>query len=105
MNDLHKRDVKFLEWLSKAYSKLPEGEDFQATDEFMFELWKRCWHTAFATGLAHGRHQAVLNQKERKRREREAMPKEVMLGLFTNTLSGREFGRAVEAWHGIKEQK
>jgi hypothetical protein len=48
-------DKRFLDWFSKAYSELPEDEDFLLSSVLMYETWTACWRRAYAVGYAEGR--------------------------------------------------
>jgi len=92
---------KFNEWFSEAYSKLPEGEDFPLDDEFMYDIWKACWSRAYGAGHVDGRNQIETRYRTKEIRSRHRMPEVVMRETFTNSLTAREFGLAIERWHGI----
>lgn len=94
-------DDKFHEWFSIAYSKLPEGEDFPVDVEFMYYVWKACWSRAYGVGQARGQHQMIIHYRTKEIRSRHRMPEVVMRETFTKSLSAREFGLAIEKWHGI----
>lgn len=94
-------DEKFQEWFSEAYAKLPEGKDFPVDVEFMYGIWKSCWSRAYGVGHAHGRNQVEINYRTKEIRTRHRMPEVVMRETFTKSLSAREFGLAIEKWHGI----
>jgi len=93
---------KFNEWFSEAYSKLPEGEDFPLDDEFMYKVWLACWRRAYGVGLAHGQNQMVIRYRQREERKVTPMSYTEMESLFKQCSSGRDFGRLVERWHGIR---
>jgi hypothetical protein len=95
-------DETFHEWFSKAYSKLPEGEDFPVDVEFMYYVWKACWSRAYGVGQARGQHQMVIRYRQKEERKVTPMSYIEMESLFKQCSSGRDFGRLVEKWHGIK---
>jgi hypothetical protein len=95
-------DETFHEWFSKAYSKLPEGEDFPVDVEFMYYVWKACWSRAYGVGQARGQHQMVIRYRQKEERKVTPMSYIEMESLFKQCSSGRDFGRLVERWHGIK---
>jgi hypothetical protein len=100
---MNRCEETFQDWLSDAYSKLPEGEDFPVDDEFMYEIWQRCWRRAYSIGLSHGQDQTVTRFRMMEERKVTPMPNDVMLQLFKRCQTGREFGKEVEKWHGIRE--
>lgn len=94
-------EYKFNEWLSEAYSKLPEGEDFPVDVEFMYDVWKACWSRAYGAGHVDGRSQIETRYRTKEIRSRHLMPEVVMRETFNKSSSAREFGLAIEKWHGI----
>ena len=97
-------DETFHEWFSKAYSKLPEGEDFPVDVEFMYYVWKACWSRAYGVGQARGQHQMVIRYRQKEERKVTPMSYIEMESLFKQCSSGRDFGRLIEKWHGIRGQ-
>ena len=94
-------DISFLEWFSKTYAELPEGEDFPCDTEFMHEIWVRCWRRAYTAGIMRGQKQGRMHVERFNVRVRTPMPYYAMEDLFIGCKTGREFGRRVEKWHGI----
>ena len=94
-------DEKFHEWFSIVYSKLPEGEDFPVDVEFMYDIWLTCWRRAYGVGHAHGQRQTIIHYRTKEIRSRHRMPEVVMRETFNKSSSAREFGLAIEKWHGI----
>lgn len=95
-------EEKFDNWFSEEYAKLPEGEDFPVGYEFMYEVWLACWRRAYGVGLAHGQNQMIIRYRQREERKVTPMSYIEMESLFKQCSSGRDFGRLVERWHGIK---
>jgi hypothetical protein len=103
MNELSKHDQKFWLWFSKAYSKLPEGQDFPVSVEVLYEIWMGGWWSAYSVGWADG-HNSMLNKMNKLKKERRTpMPYYKMEDLFIGCKTGREFGLRIEKWHGIKD--
>lgn len=98
MNDC---ENKFHYWMSKAYSKLPKGEDFPSPDDFMFEVWQAAWRSAYSTGVNRGHRQRATQWHVREERKTIPMPYWQMEDLFSQCQTGREFGQKLEEWHGI----
>ena len=98
MNDC---ETKFHYWMSKAYSKLPEGEDFPLEMEHMYEVWQAAWRSAYSTGINRGQNQIVARMRMREKIERTPMPYWAMEDIFSQCKTGREFGKKIEEWHGI----
>lgn len=99
---MSKCDEKFHEWFSEEYSKLPEGEDFPIDDEFMYDIWLTCWRRAYGVGHAHGQRQMITHYRQKETRAVTPMSYIEMESLFRQCSSGRDFGRLVEKWHGIR---
>ena len=98
MNDC---ETKFHHWMSKAYSQLPEGEDFPAPDDFMFEVWQAAWRSAYSTGIQHGQKQGRQQVEYFNYCARRPMSYSQMEDLFEGCKNGREYGLKIERWHGI----
>ena len=92
---------KFHRWMSKAYSKLPEGEDFPMPTEFMLEVWQAAWRSAYSTAIQHGQKQGRGQIEKFNRQARTPMSYSTMEDLFEGCKTGREFGLKIEKWHGI----
>jgi hypothetical protein len=98
VKNLSKCDEKFWDWFSRAYAKLPEGQDFPLDDEDLYDLWVSMWPVIYHTGMAYGRGNAPV---------RRPMGDMNMRWLFDKCASktGLEFGLMVEKWHGITWDK
>jgi len=94
-------DERFLAWVSKAYSELPEGQDFPAPDEFMLEVWQAAWRSAYSSGIMQGQKQGRMQIEQQNNKGRTPMPYYTMEDLFVGCTTGREFGLKIERWHGI----
>ncbi len=101
MNDC---ESKFHTWMSKAYGKLPEGEDFPLRDEHMYEVWQAAWRSAYSTGIQRGQMQGRGQIERFNRNMRTPMGYSQMEELFEGCKTGREFGLRIEKWHGISDQ-
>ncbi len=99
---INKCDERFHEWVSRAYSELPEGQDFLAPDEFIYEVWQAAWRSAYSTGLARGQNQVKTHWRMSKDKKRTPMPYTAMADLFEGCETGREYGLRIEKWHGIE---
>ena len=98
MNDC---ENKFHHWMSRAYSELPEGEDFPSPDDFMFEVWQAAWRSAYSTGIMQGQKQGRRQIEKFNRQARYPMSYSQMEELFEGCQNGREYGLKIEQWHGI----
>ena len=87
--------------MSRAYSELPEGEDFPSPDDFMFEVWQAAWRSAYATGIMQGQKQGRRQIEKFNRQARYPMSYSQMEELFEGCQNGREYGLKIEQWHGI----
>lgn len=94
-------DQSFHSWVSRAYSELPEGQDFPADDEFLYEVWLAAWRSAYSTGIMRGQKQGRLQVEYFNKAARTPMPYHTMEDLFEGCKTGREFGLRIERWHGI----
>lgn len=102
MNKLNKCDEKFLNWFSNTYGNLKEGEDFSCDVDFMYEIWKKCWSSAYSVGRLRGHQQGYHHGVYVKTNSPlHPMPYYTMEDLFVGCKTGREFGLRVEKWHGI----
>ena len=98
----NKCEKRFHEWVSKTYSELPEGQDFPAPDEFMYEVWQAAWRSAYSTGLARGQNQMAARWHMAEDKKRIPMPYTTMADLFEGCETGRQYGLRIEKWHGIE---
>jgi hypothetical protein len=94
-------DERFLAWVSKAYSELPEGQDFPAPDEFMLEVWQAAWRSAYSSGIMQGQKQGRMQIEKFNKQTRTPMSYSTMEDLFEGCKNGREYGLKIERWHGI----
>jgi hypothetical protein len=101
MNDC---EEKFHRWMSRAYSKLPEEQDFPLRDEHMYEVWCAAWRSAYSTGIMRGQAQGRGQVEHFNYKARKRMPYSTMEDLFEGCKTGREFGLKIERWHGILEE-
>lgn len=101
MNDC---EGKFHHWMSRAYSELPEGQDFPADDEFLYEVWLAAWRSAYSTGIMRGQAQGRGQVEHFNYKARKRMPYSTMEELFEGCKNGREYGLKIERWHGIMEE-
>jgi hypothetical protein len=98
---LCQRDEKFHHWISRAYSKLPEGEDFPLETEHMYEVWKAAWSSAYSAGIMRGQQQGRQQVEYFNYCARKPMSYSQMEDLFEGCKNGREYGLKIEQWHGI----
>ena len=98
MNDC---EAKFHAWMSRAYGALPEGQDFPADDEFMYEVWLAAWRSAYSTGIMQGQKQGRMQIEKFNKQTRTPMSYSTMEDLFEGCKNGREYGVKIERWHGI----
>jgi hypothetical protein len=95
-------DERFHAWVSRAYGKLPEGQDFSLEDELLHEVWVAAWRSAYSTGINRGQNQIVARWRMREETKRTPMSYLQMADLFEGCKTGREFGLRIEDWHGIE---
>ena len=98
---LCQRDEKFHYWISRAYGKLPEGEDFPLETEHMYEVWKAAWSSAYSAGIMRGQQQGRQQVEYFNYCARRPMSYSQMEDLFEGCKNGREYGLKIERWHGI----
>ena len=98
---LNNCDERFHAWVSRAYGKLPEGQDFSVEDELLYEVWVAAWRSAYSTGINRGQNQIVARYRVREEIKRTPMSYQEMADLFEGCTTGREFGLRVERWHDI----
>jgi hypothetical protein len=98
MNDC---EAKFHAWMSRAYGALPEGQNFPADDEFMYEVWLAAWRSAYSTGIMQGQKQGRMQIEKFNKQTRTPMSYSTMEDLFEGCKNGREYGVKIERWHGI----
>ena len=94
-------DEKFISWMSRAYGKLPEGQDFRLSDEHMHEVWCAAWRSAYSTAIVRGQQQGRQQIEMFNSAARMPMSYSTMEELFEGCKNGREFGLKIERWHGI----
>jgi hypothetical protein len=95
-------DEKFHAWVSRAYGKLPEGQDFSLEDELLHEVWVAAWRSAYSTGIMRGQKQGYVHMQHLAEDRRKPMSYLEMADLFEGCKTGREFGLRIEDWHGIE---
>ena len=98
---LNQCDQCFHSWVSRAYSELPEGQDFPADDEFMYEVWLAAWRSAYSAGIMRGQQQGRQQIAQFNYAARRPMSYSTMEELFEGCKTGREYGLKIERWHGI----
>ena len=102
MKELIRRDKKFWDWFSRAYAKLPEGQELPLSDEDLYKLWVSMWPVIYHCGITYG--QLLADNRHRlRRKDRRSMGFSEMKRLYDMcpNKTGLELGVLIEKWHGI----